>query len=90
MHNIAWRCFSLEQSAVSDHLCLQDHYNINGQSLVKMSDHLVESAHQWLDKVLHNGGYYRKDFTSEEHGKKLYEGVMKHNCYVMDAMRMRV
>ena len=55
-----------------------------------MSDHLVESAHQWLDKVLHTGGYYRKDFTSEEHGKKLLEGVTKHNCYVMDAMHMRV
>ena len=77
-------------SAVSDHFWFQDHYNITGQSLVKVSDHLVESAHQWLDKVLHTGGYYRKDFTSEEHGKKLLEGVTKHNCYVMDAMHMRV
>ena len=57
---------------------------------MKVSDHLVESAHQWLDKVLHTGGYYRKDFTSEEHGQKLYEGVMKHNCYVMDCMHMKV
>ena len=50
----------------------------------------MEAAHQWLDKVLQTGGYYRKDFTSEEHGQKLYEGVTKHNCYVMDCMHMKV
>ena len=68
---------------------LEDHYNINQESLVKVSDHVVESAHQWLKKVMARGNYVVKDVTSEAHGDKLFRAVMHNNTYTMDAMRLR-
>ena len=68
---------------------LEDHYVINGESLVKVSDHVVEHAHQWLRKVMAKGNYVVKDVTSDAHGDKLFRAVMHNNTYAMDAMRLR-
>ena len=68
---------------------LEDHYNINKESLVKVSDHVVEHAHQWLKNVMSKGNYVVKDVTCEAHGSKLLRGVLHNNTYTMDAMRLR-
>ena len=69
---------------------LEDWYDMHGESLVKFSDHTVESAHQHIDKVMARTNGRRKDVESETHGRALYRVIMTHNTYVMDEMRLRV
>ena len=69
---------------------LEQWYDLHGDSLVKVSDHTVESCHQSLERTLRRGGYWVKDVTCDSHGTKLFRGVMVHNCYVMDAMGISV
>ena len=71
---------------VNSHLC--DFYEMYRESLVKFSDHTCESAHQSLFRTLARTNNWVKDYESEAHGRKLYRGVLTHNCYVMDAMRI--
>ena len=73
---------------VNSHLC--DFYEMYRESLVKFSDHTCESAHQSLFRTLARTNNWVKDYESEAHGRKLYRGVLTHNCYVMDAMRIRL
>ena len=69
---------------------LEDFYDLTGESLVKFSDHTVESAHQWLDKVIKRTNSWVKDLECDAHGEKLFRAIMTHNCYTMDAMGFRV
>ena len=43
---------------------LEDFYAMTGESLVKVSDHTVEAAHQWLHKGLTSSNFWCKDITS--------------------------
>jgi hypothetical protein len=36
----------------------------------------VESAHQWLDKLLRRSGYWTKDILSDQHGAQLLKGEL--------------
>ena len=69
---------------------LEDWYDHHGESLVKFSDHTVESAHQHVDKILDRTNARRKDVESETHGRALYRAIMTSNTYVMDEMGLRV
>ena len=69
---------------INDHL--EDYYDLTSESLVRVSDHTVESAHQWVEKVLRRTNTWVKDFKSDSHGEKLFKGIMTHNTYTMDAM----
>ena len=69
---------------INDHL--EDYYDLTSESLVRVSDHTVESAHQWVEKVLRRTNTWVKDFESDSHGEKLFKGIMTHNTYNMDAM----
>ena len=69
---------------------LEDWYDLHGDSLVKVSDHTVESCHQSLERTLRRGSYWVKDVTCDMHSSKMFRGVMTHNCYVMEAMGISV
>ena len=67
---------------INDHL--EDYYDLTHESLVKVSDHTVESAHQWIEKVLRRTNSWVKDLESDAHGEHLLRGIMIHNTYSMD------
>ena len=69
---------------INDHL--EDYYNLTSESLVRVSDQTVESAHQWVEKVLRRTNNWVKDLECDSHGEKLFRGIMTHNTYTMDAM----
>ena len=69
---------------------LEDWYDLHGDSLVKVSDHTVDSCHQSLERTLRRGSYWVKDVTCDMHSSKMFRGVMTHNCYVMEAMGISV
>ena len=56
-------------------MTIQDYYDITGESLTKTTDQTVESAHQFVDKVLRRSNYIVKDVTCKEHGDKLFRGT---------------
>ena len=65
---------------VNDHL--EEYYDLT--SLVKVSDHTVEAAHQWVEKFLRRTNNWVKDLESNAHGEHLYRGIMTHNMYTMN------
>ena len=69
---------------------LEDFYDLTHESLVKFSDHTVESAHQWLDKVIKRTNSWVKDLECDSHGEKFFRAIMTHNCYAMQAVGLRV
>ena len=73
---------------INEHL--EEQYDLTGESLVKKSDHTIESEHQNLAHVIRVTNSWVKDITSEAHGLKFYRCVMTVNCYVMEAMCLRV
>ena len=52
----------------------QDYYDETGESLTKTSDQVIESAHQFVDKVIQRSCYAVKDVTCKEHGDKMLQG----------------
>jgi hypothetical protein len=52
----------------------QDYYEETGASLTRATDQTIESAHQWMAKVMQRGGYVVKDLTSPQHGKMMLKG----------------
>ena len=53
----------------------QDYYDATGESLTKTSDQIIESAHQFVDKVIRRSSYALKDVTCKEHGEKMLQGM---------------
>ena len=52
----------------------QDYYDETGESLTKTSDQVIESAHQFVDKIIQRSSYAVKDVTCKEHGDKMLQG----------------
>ena len=69
---------------INDHL--EEYYDLTNESLVKTSDQTVESAHQWVDKVLRRTNNWVKHLESDAHGEHLFRGIMTHNTYTMDSI----
>ena len=69
---------------------LEDLYDLTSESLVKVCDQTIESAHQWVDKVLRRTNNWVKDFESDIHGDRLFRGIMTHNTYIVDAMELNL
>ena len=54
------------------------------KSLGFYSDSLIESMHQYLDKLMFKSNYYVKNVESEIHGVKLLKAVKHLNTYNLD------
>ena len=64
---------------IFDHL--EQYYDHTKLSLVKTSDELIESMHQYVHKRMLRGGYKVKDVLSPLHGHNLYRAVLHINAY---------
>ena len=61
------------------HLC--DYFDDSEMTLKRVTDELVESMHQYVDKVMCNSSYKVKDVNNPQHGKLLFRAVTHVNCY---------
>lgn len=52
----------------------QDYYEETGASLTRTTDQTIESAHQWMAKLMQRSNYVVKDLTSPRHGKMMVKG----------------
>ena len=64
---------------IFDHL--EQYYDHTKLSLVKTSDELIESMHQYVHKRMLRGGYKVKDVCNPLHGRNLYRAVLHINAY---------
>ena len=63
---------------IIDHLC--DYFDITNLSIAKTSDEVVENFHQYMHRRMMKG-YWVKDFSNIQHGKKLFRCVRHINSY---------
>jgi hypothetical protein len=61
-----WRCIV--------HCAPQDYYEETGASLTRTTDQLIESAHQWVSKLMQRSGYIIKDVRHPRHGQMMLKG----------------
>ena len=66
---------------IFDHL--EVYYDQTQLSLVKTSDELIESMHQYVHKRVSNSAYILKDLNNPMHGRNLYHAVLHINAYNM-------
>ena len=62
-----------------DHV--EDFRTATGNGLGRNSDHIVENCHSALNKRLTRINYWIKNFESENHGYKLFRGIIHFNSY---------
>ena len=59
---------SLKIHYILDHL--SDLFELTGEGLGGVDDHVIECMHQYLNKRMRNSKYFVKDLSSELHGQK--------------------
>ena len=64
---------------IMDHV--EDYVLLTGKGLGKVSDQIVESCHSALNKRLVSSGYHRKNLETDEHGEKMFSGILHFNSY---------
>ena len=64
---------------IFDHL--KDYFDGTKLSLVKTSDELIESMHQFVHRRLVRSGYHVKDVLNPLHGRNLYRCILHINSY---------
>jgi hypothetical protein len=52
----------------------QDYYEETGASLTRTTDQTIESAHQWLAKLMARSNYFVKDVSSPRQGEMMLKG----------------
>ena len=65
-----------------DHL--EDYFDETGLTLIKVSDEIVESCHQHLNKRLTKSYALTKDLSNLSHGDRLYRAVCHHNSSIIN------
>ena len=63
---------------LTQHLC--DYFDDSDLSLIKVTDEIVESCHQFFNKKIMQG-YKVKNLCNPAHGVLLYSAVRTHNTY---------
>ena len=72
---------SLKIHYILDHL--EDLFDITGEGLGNVDDHVIECMHQYLNKRMQNSKYFVKDLSSELHGEKKIKLLLHVNDYNM-------
>ena len=67
-----------------DHL--EDYFDDTGLTLIKVSDEIVESCHQYLNNRLTKSYALTKDLSNPNHGDRLYRAVRDHNSSIINIM----
>ena len=70
---------SLKIHYILDHL--EDLFDITGEGLGNVDDHVIECMHQYLNKRMQNSKYFVKDLSSELHGEKKLKLLLHVNGY---------
>ena len=70
---------SLKIHYILDHL--SDLFELTGEGLGGVDDHVIECMHQYLNKRMQNSKYFVKDLSSELHGKKKMQLLLHLNGY---------
>ena len=70
---------SLKLHYILDHL--DDLFDLTGEGLGNVDDHVIECMHQYLNKRMQNSKYFVKDMASELHGEKKLKLLLHVNGY---------
>ena len=62
---------------------IEDYYDQTQLRLVKTTDELIESMHQYVHKRVSNSAYILKDLNNSMHGRNQYHAVLHINAYNM-------
>ena len=62
---------------ILDHF--EDYFDDVGMTLIKVTDEMIESCHQYLHKRLMRSYMLTKDVTNPSHGDRLFRAVRHHN-----------
>ena len=74
-----WHLHIREAPLHPDHL--DDLFDLTGEGLGNVDDHVIECMHQYLNKRMQNSKYFVKDLASELHGEKKLKLLLHVNGY---------
>ena len=79
MREVSGISISLKLHYILDHL--DDLFDLTGEGLGNVDDHVIECMHQYLNKRMQNSKYFVKDMASELHGEKKLKLLLHVNGY---------